>query len=313
MSLRVVLFGTGSPLSLAALAAASRAAAVVAVVTPSGPPLRGVRSAVRRLARRRATAPFRRLARGPGAEVLRFDAARLEAELVRLAPDLLCVASFPRLLRPALLETARFGAVGLHTSLLPRHRGPDPLFWTYFQDDREAGVTLYWLDAGEDTGDLIDQESVPLARGRPVAELYAELARRGATLLERALPEIPAGRVARRPQSSSQATREPRPDPRTCRIDWESWSAERVFHVLGGLGEVYPLLADASGRPLRVGPVRRLLPQPHDRQPGTIELDAGGLRVYCLHGVVEVSAARSTPRMLRPLLAMPGWSRPRSG
>jgi methionyl-tRNA formyltransferase len=248
MRLRVVVFGTGSPLSVAALACAARSCDVVAVVTPAGPPLRGIRSAVRRFARWRAARPLCRLAGQLGVRVM--PATRhLEREVARLAPDLLCVASFPRLLSPEVLATARHGAIGMHPSLLPRHRGPDPLFWTYLHDDEQAGITVYWLDGGEDTGDLLYQEAVPLARGRPVTELYAELVRRGAVLLERALEEIPAGRAPRQPQDSARATREPRPDPGACRIDWEAWSAERVSHVLSGLGRSYPLLSVGSARP----------------------------------------------------------------
>jgi methionyl-tRNA formyltransferase len=273
----------------------------VGVVTPGGPALRGIRSAKRRFARWRAAGPLRRLAEQLGVRVV--PASRgLGGQLAHLAPDLLCVASFPRLLPPALLAAARHGAIGLHPSLLPRHRGPDPLFWTYLHYDEQAGITLHWLDAGEDTGDILYQEAVPLARGRPVAELYADLARRGAGLLERALEAIPAGRAPRHPQDAARATREPRPDPGA--VGWESWSAERIGHVLGGLGRAQPLLR-VAGRPLRVAGARLSSLALERRPAGTIEPHAGGYRVHCRDGVVEVWEAASA----EPLTAAGWWSR----
>jgi methionyl-tRNA formyltransferase len=292
--LRVVVFGSGSPLSVAALACAARSCDVVGVVTPAGPALRGLRSVVRRFARRRAAGPLRRQAGQMGLRVIPAT-RRLERDLARLAPDLLCVASFPRLLSPRLLATARHGAIGLHPALLPRHRGPDPLFWTYLHDDQHAGITLHWLDAGEDTGDVLYQEAVPLTRGRPVVELYGELVARGAGLLERALGEIPSGRAPRQPQDAARATREPRPDAGACRIDWEAWSAERVCHVLGGLGRSYPLLRAGSARPVRVEGTRRSALPTAPRPPGTLEPCAGGFRVHCRDGVVEVWEAAERP------------------
>ena len=70
------------------------------------------------------------------------------AEVVRLRPDTIVVASFPHLLSPETLAAARIGALNVHMSLLPRHRGVDPLFWTYWDDDREAGVTIHWMKIG---------------------------------------------------------------------------------------------------------------------------------------------------------------------
>jgi methionyl-tRNA formyltransferase len=293
MRLRVVLFGTGSPLSLAALSAAARAALVVGIVAPSAPALTGLRAAGRRLARWRSARPLRRLAHQLGVDVVPADAA-LEEQLRRMRPDLLCVASFPRLLRPELFDSASLGALGLHPSLLPRHRGPDPLYWTYVDDDREAGVTLHWLDAGEDSGDLVHHDPIALARGRPVTDLYAELAQRGAALLERALGEIPAGRAPRVRQDPARATREGAPDLSACPIDWATWSPERVCHVLNGLGRWYPLLTAPSGRPLLVSHARPVDARGQADAPGTMTPFGAGLRVSCRQGAVELSPRSSS-------------------
>ena len=297
--MRVVLFGSGSPVSLAALEAV--AASVVAVVVPRGGRVRGARSAARALGRWRgsrglAAAAGRRgipvFRHGPGAD------AELLADLRRLEPDLACVGTYPCLLSTALLAVPRRGTVGLHPSLLPRHRGPAPLFWTYFHDDAEAGLTVHWLDAGEDTGDVIAQERIPLVRGRPGADLYAEIARRGAALLVRSFSEIEAGTAPRVPQDLSGVTREPAPATGEWAIDFEAWGAERVWHFLRGVSgmgrhAVTPL---PDGRVIHHGAVRgwRLEPQPG--RSGTMERVAGGWRLLCRDGVVELDAASPATR-----------------
>src|ERR1051326_1425127 len=69
--------------------------------------------------------------------------------------DLICVASFPRIIPPHILARAKRGGLNVHGALLPKHRGPDPLFRTYFDEDQEAGVTVHWMDEGVDSGDIV--------------------------------------------------------------------------------------------------------------------------------------------------------------
>jgi len=306
--MRVVLFASGGPLSLAALGALHEGAEVVGVVIPRERGAWTPRAMVRRIMLARARAPLLRTARlldVPLVTSARGRDAELEEAVGALAPHLLVVASFPRLLSPSLLAVPRFGALGLHASRLPRHRGPVPLFWTYFQDDTEAGLTLFWLDAGEDTGAILAAGSVPLPRGLPIDDLYSMLAEKGAALLRHALPEIGAGTAPRVPQDESVATREPAPRPGRWRIDHESWDAERVWHVLSGLGGRHRLLVDENGRPVAHGRATRYRLEAHGRRPGSIEPVDGGWLVYCRDGVVEVAGLRRLARWRECLRSRP--------
>lgn len=266
---------------------------VVAVVVPGRRAIRCLRGAAREALRWRARRPLIRLARRLGVPVWSYHpdgTERLEAGLRQCEPDLICVASFPRLLPASLLRVPKLGAIGVHPSLLPRHRGPEPLFWTYFLDDREAGVTLHWLDAGEDTGDLIYQEAIPLARGRCVTEIYDEISGRGSALLLRAVADVEAGVAPRIPQDQSRATREPLPRPGSWRIDFSSWGAERVWHFLNGLGGRHGrLLTDPQGRIVPHGRALGFSHSRHGREPGTLERHGRGWRVACRDGFVDVA------------------------
>jgi methionyl-tRNA formyltransferase len=304
--IRLVLFGSGGPMSLAVWDAIAAAAPPVALVTPGSLPVRSPRGAVRALLRRRGTRPLRRRATG---NVLQVQAmpGRVEAladQLAPLRPDLLCVAGFPFLLPPRLLALPRLGSLNLHPSPLPRRRGPDPLFWTYFHDDREAGVTLHWIDSGVDTGPILSQETLALPRGLPVEALYGDLARRGAALLQRALPEIAAGTAPHIPQDQGLATHDPTPRPGTWRIDFQIWGAERLWHFLAGLGgRNGRVLHDAAGRPFLHGPATGYRLERPEGPVGRVDRHGSGWRVSCRDGSVDVAGPGRRARAVRLLSA----------
>lgn len=238
--------------------------------------------------------PLARSARSTTVPVHRFDAA-LPATLRSLAPDLLCVATFPHRITALHLAAARLGGLNIHTSLLPRHRGPDPLFWTYFHDDALAGVTIHVIVDEMDAGDIVAQAAIPLRRGRPVTDLYAELAELAAETLVNAVDLLASGNARPEHQEPGAVTIDPRPLPGTFGIDFETWDSERLWHFLSGIaGRRSDLL------PVAHGPVIAYAADPHGRPPGTIERQPGRLRVFCRDGWVDV-ARPSAGRHLRTL------------
>lgn len=314
--MRLALFGSGSPISTAALDALAARFEVALVVVPAGRPGGGLSGARRRWRRRRARRPLALRARTLGIPVRAYapgGEGALAGELRARGIDLACVATFPGLVPPALLEAPSRGAIGLHPSLLPRHRGPAPLFWTYHAGDAEAGVTVFCLDAGEDTGDVIAQEPIPLPRGRPGRDLYLEVAARGATLLAQAVHDLATGRAQRRPQDAALATREPRPDPRSCQVDLKRWDAEPLGHFLNGVGALGGFVCDERGRLLRHGRVLAWAAETL-RPPATVERRGRGWRLHCRNGYVDVEAAPAAARLRGLLAAAFGRrARPRAG
>lgn len=293
---RIVFFGSGSPMSVAALGALLDSYAVAAVVVPYSK-----RSMLRRW--HGSENPLRRLARERERDIITFRPGedRLPVVIASLRPDLYCVASFPHILDRSLLHIPRIGALNVHPSLLPRHRGPDPLFWTYFMDDATTGVTIHWMDEGIDSGDIVLQKSFVLARGRPSGEVHEELSRIGAALLVEAIRMLEEGTAVRIHQDATLATHEPRAIG-GWRVDFESWPAERVWHFLHGLSDrETELLLDLEGKLVPHGPARHWQICAHNRAAGFIEKVDYQLRVYCKDGVIDLDLPSLRSRV-RPLL-----------
>ncbi len=103
-----------------------------------------------------------------GLDLDRLDPARLRAT----APDLLISAGHQYLIAPAEIAVPRLGTVGLHPALLPRYRGSHPLWWALHNHESEAGITLYRLDAGIDTGPILAQRVVPILADDTFRSLY---------------------------------------------------------------------------------------------------------------------------------------------
>ena len=122
-----------------------------------------------------------------------------------LGADLLVLADYGRIVPAELLEP-RHGALNLHPSLLPRHRGATPIPATILAGDAVTGVTLMRMDAGLDTGPVIAQTRWALDGDETTPELEAALADEAAALLERSLVPWLAGDLPATPQPADGAS-----------------------------------------------------------------------------------------------------------
>jgi methionyl-tRNA formyltransferase len=195
-----ILFAGTPAIAVPALEAVARSFDLAAVLTnPDAPAGRGGRL---------AASPVKQACLSLGLEVL--EPARLDAPLVdrvrRLEPELLVVAAYGRIFRPEFLSLFPRGAVNLHPSLLPRHRGPAPIAATILAGDVEGGVTIQRVAAAVDTGAILAQERVPLDGTETAGSLAERLAPLGAELLVRVLEDIEYGRATEREQEHERAT-----------------------------------------------------------------------------------------------------------
>jgi methionyl-tRNA formyltransferase len=199
---RVVFIGTG-PFAVEPLRrlAASPEVRIVGVVTaPPRPAGRG-----RRMTRSPVQVAAEPLRLRPVLTPERLRTAASLRSVLALAPDLVVLADYGQLVPAPLLEVPH-GALNLHPSLLPRHRGASPIPATIVAGDRETGVTLMQMDAGLDSGPLVAVERVPLAGDETTPELEGRLATVAADLLARSLGPWLRGELTARPQPVAGVT-----------------------------------------------------------------------------------------------------------
>jgi len=121
-------------------------------------------------------------------------------ELTAWQPDLIAVAAFGQILPQRVLDLPKFGCLNVHTSLLPKYRGAAPIQTAILNDDTETGVTIMKMDAGLDTGAILSTERTPIEATDNAQTLHDRLAKIGAALLVKTIPDYVAGRIAPQPQ-----------------------------------------------------------------------------------------------------------------
>lgn len=161
-------------------------------------------------------------------------------ELVReLTPDLLFVCSYSMLLRPEILSISRLGAVNVHGALLPQYRGANPTQWALLNNESETCVTMHYMDASFDTGDIIAQRRVPIYFEDTWVTIQARIADATETMLAEELPRLLAGSAARQPQDASQARHYRRRQPEDGLIEWEN-SVLSIYNLIRALVKPHP-------------------------------------------------------------------------
>jgi len=279
--LRLVYAGTSSfavP-SLEALAAAPALHDIVLVLTrPDRPAGRG---------RQITASPVHQAADRLGLPVEMPERASAPATLERLAalaPDLIVVASFGELLKPAFLALPRLGCVNLHASLLPRWRGASPVTQAILAGDAVTGVTLMRMDAGLDTGPILASVSTAVNEEEDCGELTARLARLAADLLIKSLPALATGALPDQPQDARLSTRAPMLETEDGRIDW-SRSAPEIARQVRACTPKPGAFTEAQGRRLLVRRARAVTPPAAGGAPGEVgaALRGDGVPVACGH------------------------------
>jgi methionyl-tRNA formyltransferase len=144
------------------------------------------------------------------------------------------------LISERVLAAARFGAVGLHESLLPAYRGFAPVNWAVVNGETQTGVTLFYLTTtGVDNGDVVAQAPVPIGEADTAHDVYRRTSRASLELLAAHFDRLLDGTAPRTPQDESRATYACARTPEDGLLDWRSTTRE-VHNLVRGLAHPYP-------------------------------------------------------------------------
>jgi methionyl-tRNA formyltransferase len=176
--------------------------------------------------------PIKRAALEAGLPVFQPERVNNDDAVVQLResrPDVLVVAAYGQLLRPAVFGIAPLGAINLHASLLPRYRGAAPVHWAIVNGEETTGITTFVIDRGMDTGPILLSRCLSIGANETAGELEARLALLGADVITETLDQLAAGALFPTPQPDG-ATMAPKLARDDGRVDWAA--PVRVVHNL---------------------------------------------------------------------------------
>lgn len=208
-----------------------------------------------------------------------------QARLRELAPEVIIVVAYGKLLPKAVLDIPPHGCINVHGSLLPRWRGAAPIQWAVIAGDEMAGVTTMQMAEGLDTGDMLLTYETKVGEKETAGELFDRLAQSGAELLTQTLVKL--DEITPRPQDDAQSCYAHMLDKQMAVIDW-SKSAHEIDCLIRGLNPWPIALTTLSGERLKVFAAEKAA---GNGEPGTVlEADPKkGLTVACGEGALKLT------------------------
>lgn len=163
----------------------------------------------------------------------RIRRAESVEHLKSLAPDVMVIVGYGQIIPQSIIDIAPLGIINVHASLLPELRGAAPIQWAVVRGYRSTGVTTMRIDAGLDTGDVIDRWETEIGPDETAPELSVRLAEAGATILVQTLSKLRDGIATPVPQDSALATLAPILKKEDGRIDWRL-PAQQIHNLIRG-------------------------------------------------------------------------------
>ena len=217
--------------------------------------------------------------------------------LAQLNPDVMVVVAYGLILPPAVLAIPKLGCINVHGSELPRWRGAAPIQRAIEAGDTNTGVTVMQMDAGLDTGPMLDVARCAIETTDTSATLYNKLAGLGTSLLPKVLKQLDAGTAVKLAQREADSTYAQKIDKQEALIDWRESAAIidqriRAFNPAPGC---YSML---EGQRIKIW-AATIIDCDSKETPGTIlSASSDGLVIQCGQG-----------RLLVRQLQMPGKSK----
>ena len=208
-----------------------------------------------------------------------------QARLRELAPEVIIVVAYGKLLPKAVLDIPPHGCINVHGSLLPRWRGAAPIQWAVIAGDEMAGVTTMQMAEGLDTGDMLLTYETKVGEKETAGELFDRLAQSGAELLTETLVKL--NDIIPRSQDDAQSCYAHMLDKQMAVIDW-SKSAHEIDCLIRGLNPWPIALTSLAGERLKVFAAAKAA---GNGEPGTV-LEANpkkGLTVACGEGALKLT------------------------
>jgi methionyl-tRNA formyltransferase len=207
-------------------------------------------------------------------------------------PDLLVSWFWTKRIPQSVLEIAPLGAVGIHPSLLPRHRGPDPYFWAIDSGDEKTGVTAHYLDEEYDTGNILAQRTLAIDSKWTAWTLAKKMDRPSLALLRQIVGDFASGNIPDGTvQDEALATEAPAPTDSNLEISFQ-WPAEKIVRRIRAASPWPGAFSEVAGETLTIVHAEVTRDFPRALAPGEAAVVAGRVVVRAADDAIRLFAAR---------------------
>lgn len=241
--------------------------------------------------------PLKAAAEGRGIPVFQPESYRTPETLEAFRstkPDLLIMAFVTDIIPPSFFGIPTEGAICYHPSILPRHRGGSAINWAVIMGDRETGLSIFWADAGIDTGPVLLQKRIPIGPEDTTGALYFNrLFPLGVEAIVESVELIKEGRAPRMIQDEGVATYEPLCNDQVARVDWEKPATE-LHNLIRGCDPQPGAYCFYRGKKVRLFESRQVETAHTDARPGEVlATDEGGFTVAARGAALRIGKVRT--------------------
>ncbi len=207
--------------------------------------------------------------------------------LANLNIDIVIVVAYGQILKPHILEVAPFGCLNVHASLLPRWRGASPIQSAIVAGDKQTGVTIMQMDAGLDSGDILNVSPVAITPDMTAGQLHDQLMDVGAKALIETLESIKKGMIKPVKQDEALVTYAPLINKKDAAINWQV-GAEAIANMVRGYNPWPTAYTTLGGVNLKIHRATALADKPL-AEVGVVErVDDNYIYVSCHDGVLRI-------------------------
>ena len=198
--------------------------------------------------------------------------------LEEIAPDVILVVAYGRIVPDWMLALPRFGNINLHGSLLPKYRGAAPVQWAVANGETHTGVTTMVLEAGLDTGPMLLAQVVPIGVEETSEDVFEGLAVVGAELMVKTLKGLEDGAVQPVAQDHAMATLAPILQREDGLVDFNR-TAKAIYDRWRGFQPWPGAYTSLQGKKLILSRLR--VADGMEGDAGTVVVDGGRMLVVC--------------------------------
>ena len=229
---------------------------------------------------------------------------KAEEILKEIAPDVIVVVAYGKILPREILNIPKYGCVNGHASLLPKYRGSAPIQQAIISGETETGVTAQLMDEGIDTGDILKTARTEIGEKETAEELFERLSVITAELLVNTLADLEKGNITPQKQDEEKASYAPIIKKEMAQLDFSNKTAKEIHNAVRGYYSwpcAYFFLENK-----RVKVIKAAVADNTNAKAGTVIKNTDSLVIACKDGtaveLVTVQPEGSKPMTAKQML-----------